>query len=75
MSVDKNIIKKLLKAFMAFPSKEEAEIIRREIPDACITITSRQKKHGGKKYYVEESTRCMRLLRACRSGANSTERL
>lgn len=54
---------------MVLISKEEAEIIRREIPDACITITSRQKKHGGKKYYVEESTRCMRLIQAYRAGA------
>lgn len=48
-------------------SKEEANVIRENLRNVNITITGRQHKSGGKKYWVEESPYVLRFLDRVRS--------
>lgn len=49
-------------------SKEEAVAIREKYGnDVHVSITNRQKRHGRKRYYVEETNRVIYFLRRLRS--------
>lgn len=48
-------------------SKEESLALRKRFPALSISIVNRQKKHGRKKYYVEESGFVLRALNKMRS--------
>lgn len=43
-------------------STTEVAAVREKMPDVHITITSKRKKHGGKTYYVEETSRVLRFI-------------
>lgn len=47
---------------MIIITKEEAEIIRRQLPKTNITVTSRRKNSAGHTYYMEENTASMALI-------------
>lgn len=48
-------------------STTEVAAVRDQMPDVHITITSKRKKHGGKTYYVEETTRVLRFIDGLRN--------
>ena len=49
-------------------SKEEYEIIKLELGDINVAVTSRQKGARRKKRYMEESRDAMKLLKQIRNG-------
>lgn len=49
-------------------TKDEAAIIRKELPNTFITITSKPKKADRKKRYMEENRASVALLKRIRSG-------
>ena len=50
-------------------NKEESIALRRMIPNVSITITSKQKNHGRKKYFVEETRVVLEAINALRAAS------
>ena len=49
-------------------SKDESIFIRQASPTTHISITSKNKTHGGKNYFMEENSEAMALIKKYRNG-------
>jgi len=47
---------------MIIISKEEAAVIRRQLPKTSVTVASRRKNSNGHTYYMEENGASMALI-------------